>query len=349
MDKCYSLTYKGKTYTSKDGFELLSQDEFDSIKKLWYTLPSWSEIESEILKLKYGGTCISKITKYYFRNLMDDTVKYFDKWCINDVFNYLPLLSVIIDKIKRNETFFNIEKMTLDKCVDKWFSLGSKGIVGKVAQFPISICDYILNTYNVNNVWYDYSCGWGSRLTCALKNGVNYYGTDPNYKLTEVLNTYQKDFKSVYDTYNEVHIYTMGSEFFIPELENKVGLCFSSPPYFNLEKYACGKQSYVEGITSYDAWRDDYLEPTIQNCYKYLIDDGYFIINVKNYKKFPIEEDSVRLAEKNGFTYIKTEDLYLNKNFSRPTGKSDERITITEPMFVFKKGNPKIKSKVDLW
>ena len=326
----------------------LSEEEWNDLKLNVYKLPQYKDVVNEMWKIHYGGTIINTITDFYFRNLMNDCIRHSAVYSVNEVMN-TNLLCAYVKYIvsDRRKSFFMSNSDDIYHAFKTYFAMAGSGLGASVGQFPLETIQYLLDTYNVNNKYYDFSCGWGCRLTGALSHNIDYYGTDPNYLLVDKLNAYIKDWKKEIPTTSDAKIYCQGSEFFIPELENKVGLCFSSTPYFALEDYRHGNQSCKKD--SYDAWRDDYLEPTIQNCYKYLIDDGYFIINVKNYKKFPIEEDSVRLAEKNGFTYIKTEDLYLNKNFSRPIGKSGERITTTEPMFVFKKGNPKIKSKVDLW
>ena len=35
--------------------------------------------------------------------------------------------------------------------------------------------------------------------------------------------------------------------------------------------------------TSYEDWQELYLRPTFRNIKEYLIDDGYFMINIKDY------------------------------------------------------------------
>ena len=50
--------------------------------------------------------------------------------------------------------------------------------------------------------------------------------------------------------------------------------CFGCT-YYNLEDYQIGEQSYKEGL-SYENWKLNYLQPTFQNIYKYLIPGGYF-------------------------------------------------------------------------
>ena len=55
------------------------------------------------------------------------------------------------------------------------------------SNYPIKSADYIINKYNVNNNYYDFSCGWGIRLLSSLKANVNYFGTDPNPLLVKRL------------------------------------------------------------------------------------------------------------------------------------------------------------------
>ena len=87
-----------------------------------------------------------------------------------------------------------------------------------------------------------------------------------------------------------------------------MGLAFSSPPYYNLEDYKIGNQSYKIGVT-YDVWKMNYLIPTIKNIYKYLINDGFFCINIKNFKHYNLVEDVRIIAENVGFSFITIELL----------------------------------------
>ena len=80
------------------------------------------------------------------------------------------------------------------------------------------------------------------------------------------------------------------------------------------------------------------------NIYKYLIDDGYFIINVKNFGEYKLEEDVVRIAEENDFYLYEVETL---KNLKRCHGdvksvRGEKSVTFNdnlEKIFVFKKEN----------
>lgn len=308
--------------------DTLSQELYDKLKQDFYSKPSEKELNNEIANLVcQNGVKMNMIERMWFKELMSKTRIYYNKWSIEDVFEYKPLLDVFYSKTLQNKKVFTSNNL-IDN-IETAFRLGGKGIASKVANFPIQTVDEIFEKYNVNNNYYDMSCGWGARLTSSLKNKVNYYGTDPNYLLVEKLNEFVSYWKNITFTNPQIEIRCQGSEEYVKEWENKMGLCFTSPPYFYLEDYKIGNQSYKQG-TSYEEWKQNYLKPTIKNCYKYLIDSGYLIINIKDFDKYELEKDTKSICEECNFTYI--ENYYL-KNISRTksTGEfnnSDENIMV---------------------
>lgn len=328
------ITYLGKTKRFTNDFDLLSEDEYKKIVEDWYAKADRNTINEEIILFDEGGVKFSEITDYYFRDVMDDSIRTPAKWSINEVMANRELVSAVVGKIKRNPAFFTSKSMTDN--IDSYFRVGSDGTAIKVCQFPPKIVDYILYEYNVNDNYYDYSCGWGARLAGALKNRVNYFGTDPNYNLFDRLNTFASDYSKLMRTKTSVDIRCQGSEVFVDEWKGKMGLAFSSPPYFCLEDYRVGKQSYVSGETSYQDWLDKYLEPTIQNIYEYLTDDGYFVCNIKNFEKYKMESDTVRLSENNGFELYKVDSLKNTKRVSGFNGNNDDvMLDVDENIYVF--------------
>ena len=328
------ITYLGRTKKFTNDFDLLSETEYNEIVAKWYEKADRDTVNEEILLFDEGGIKFAEITDYYFRDVMDDSIRSGAKWSINEVMSSRELLSSVVGKIRRNPKFFT--SPTLVENIDTYFRVGSDGTAIKVCQFPTKVADYILYEYNVNGNYYDYSCGWGARLACSLKNRINYFGTDPNYKLVECLNKFTKDYTKLMRTTTGVEIRCQGSEDYVPEWENKMGLAFSSPPYFCLEDYRTGKQSYIAGETSYDSWLKNYLEPTIQNIYKYLVHDGYFVCNIKNFDKYKMEDDMVKLACDNGFVLYKVDKLKQGKRVSGFTGDTDDiMLDVNENIYVF--------------
>lgn len=340
------INYLGKHYKSETPFPLISQEEHSEIKEMWYKKPNKEEVLYEMAGLRHGSIKMPLITKYYFRRLMDNTVVYRCKWSINEVMQSREVLSMFVDRIKNNKKVFDSDNICDN--IDTAFRLGGSSVAKKVAQFPLATVDYILEKYNINNNWYDYSCGWGARLAGALKNRVNYYGTDPNYLLVDKLAEFDQDYKNTQMKGmkpTSTHIKCQGSEKFVPEWENTIGLAFSSPPYFLLEDYKIGEQSYKEGV-SYQMWLDNYMLPTFKNIHKYLIDEGFFIVNIKDFGGYTLEKDTIDCAEKAGF-YLKT--IETLKNSARPAsigGGKYKIVDVDENIYVFcKKGfNPCTKT-----
>lgn len=258
---------------------------------------------------------------------------YYNKWSIAEVLECKDLVSSLVARTQYNKKVYP-DSDPLIKKIETAMRLGGKGVCSKPANFPIKTVDAVLSKYNVNNIWYDFSCGWGDRLMGALKNKVNYLGTDPNYLLTERLDQLAKDYKAVNGLNRGIiKIRTQGSEVFVPEWENKVGLAFSSPPYFYLEDYKIGNQSFKEGV-SYEDWKENYLRPTIKNIKRYLVDNGNFLLNINNFLNYNLVEDTKNIAEQEGFKFIENYRLENIKRCKSTQGFNDN----SENIMVFRKG-----------
>lgn len=339
--KLYPIHYLGKTYNTtihKD----LTDEEFEQVRKEYYTKPDFEDVKKQFLKIQLGGVKIDKITNYYVKDLMAKVRVYYNNWTIEEALNYKPLIEFFAGKCDSNKKVYP-DTLSLGKKIETAFRLCGFKTASKPSNFPIKTIDEILNNYNINGNYYDYSCGWGSRLLSSLRHNINYFGTDPNYLLCDRLKQMSKDYKDTCKIGTKVDIRSIGSEVFIPEWENTIGVAFSSPPYFSLEDYGIGNQSYKPGM-KYIEWIETYLVPTIQNIHRYLIEDGYFLINVNNYKECEhLVQDVKDNIITNGFTLIDTLPL---KNITRVSGHrhNDRDNTIAfhdndERIMVFKKSD----------
>jgi len=161
---------------------------------------------------------------------------------------------------------------------------------------------------------YDYSAGYGGRLLGISGSSMsyNYTAVDPNTETIEYLN-YLND--CIYDTLGRRgRLYKNVSEAYEPE---DVDLAFSSPPYFNLEKYSDEPTQCMNQFTTLDEWFDGYVVPTMTNIYRGLNDDGVFATNIADYKvgkdrEFKVCDRWIATAEKLGFKYQQTIKMMLN-------------------------------------
>jgi hypothetical protein len=188
---------------------------------------------------------------------------------------------------------------------------------------------YYRYLHGSSNVVWDMSGGFGGRLLgAAASDKISHYiCTDPSSDTVEGLNVLARD------VFNWIGmrstIVKSGSEFYVPAPES-IDLCFTSPPYFDTERYSDDAgQSYL-AYPSVERWNEEFLRTTIQNCFIGLKSNAPMILNVANVKSHPnLEADTVRIAQEEGFVHEETLKLALS-NVSRGGHKY-------EPVFVFRK------------
>jgi len=196
-----------------------------------------------------------------------------------------------------------------------------------VSNFRPSAAKYIYNRYGRGGTVWDMSSGWGGRLIGFLtSNCRTYIGTDPSTKTYEGLTELSKEL----NFYGKiVSLHKLGSESFVPK-KDSLDLCFTSPPYFDTERYSDeDTQSYIRFPTEY-LWINEFMRNTLRNCYTGLKMEGRLILNIANTPKHKtIESETIRVAGEEGFELEETIKLAL----SSIAGKGIK----FEPVFIFRK------------
>ena len=223
---------------------------------------------------------------------------------------------------------------------------GRKG--GKVANFPPRVArDIYLKYFNEREResclnCLDTSSGFGSRMSAVLLSGNNYFSTDPNPKLHDKL---FECAKWMYDNgfikeNQKCELVRQGSEIFISEWEGIMDVSFTSPPYFNLEKYCDDESASTKNYDNYDLWLEYFAKPTIDNTYRYLKVGGYAMINIKNLnKKEPLYDSYFNaFSSIDGFEYVETFDLNITKKqYGLQFNNEKGEIKNQEPIMCFRK------------
>jgi len=161
---------------------------------------------------------------------------------------------------------------------------------------------------------YDYSAGYGGRMLgiTSSKMGYCYTGIDPN---TETFANLQYLASLITEAYGrKATLNCDTSENFEPI---DVDLAFSSPPYFNLEKYCDEPTQCMVRCTTLDDWFELYAVPTMRNIHKGLNSDGVFATNIADYKSYGNKEYFVvdrwiDTAEQMGFQHQGIIKMMLN-------------------------------------
>jgi hypothetical protein len=219
--------------------------------------------------------------------------------------------------------------------------------------------------------------GWGSRLVSALavcsnpilkSTKVHYFGTEAN---SSILNRY----KMIVSFWKEYINPNINFELYHPEpilpyedifqdkvfknMEGKFDLIFTSPPYYNAEKYSNDiEQSYIR-YTNYDeeneySWKKNFLIPLFQNTYTLLKVGGEFWLNIADtgvsnkigLNKIPLKSDSITISKGVGFHYKSRYKISMPTHANFQKGNSSESTDLllldgkrrkAEPLFHFVK------------
>tara|TARA_R110002096_G_scaffold289955_1_gene484223 strand:- start:381 stop:1427 length:1047 start_codon:yes stop_codon:yes gene_type:complete len=330
QQKKTKITYLDKTFTTTH-FLNISDAKCAELRGQFYSKPSINKVNEQFTKLANGGKMVDKIVDYYLKGVMSKARLSTSKWSIDEFFKCNDLIRFAYGKIKNCSEFYKSTDTDI-KNIKMVLRLSPSGTAAKVSNFPYKTMIQILDKYNVNNNYYDFSCGWGVRLLATLSHKINYFGTDPNSELVPQLQSMGDDFKNITGCGNSVDIRCIGSENLVTDWVNKIGLAFSSPPYFDLEYYNIGEQSINNN--NYQEWLGKYWENTVNNIDKYLINGGYFILNMKNIKKHNTLDDMCDIIKNKGFTFVENLEL---KNINRIALKN-AGVNSNEVLAVFRKG-----------
>lgn len=198
-----------------------------------------------------------------------------------------------------------------------------------VSNFRPTAARAVYEHFQASTVW-DMCAGYGGRLLGALSSTVvkNYIGSDPASETVAGLLNLADEFSF---TSTNVRILSQCAE--DVELgKDSVDLCFTSPPYFDWEKYSEeDTQSYLK-YPDIDSWCDGFLVGMFNRCRHALRPDGHLAVNIAPVKSCSdLDDRCVKAAEKVGFTLKDTWRLALSASFGSPKRGSYKY----EPIFIF--------------
>ena len=172
---------------------------------------------------------------------------------------------------------------------------------------------------------WDMSCGYGGRMLGAIAAGINYIGTDPCTATFEGLEHIKEEWS---DKKRLCELYKVGSEEFWPDAQS-IDLCFTSPPYYDWEKYSEEETQSYKKYPEVQDWIDGFLWHTMDKCHYGLKSGGILAMNVANTKRIKnFEEVTVRIAKEIHYKHIDTWRLQLSSQTGSPK---------YEPIFIFQK------------
>ena len=153
------------------------------------------------------------------------------------------------------------------------------------SQFKPNVAKVLYEMLGAKNVL-DFSMGWGDRLAgfYAAACTEHYVGLDPrveNHPIYDEQRAFYEKNLGFFESKKKTNFYTSPAEDFdFTQYPEHFDLVFTSPPYFNVEKYSqSDTQSWVryKGI---DGWNKNFLHKTLGNIIPSLRVGGVMAINI---------------------------------------------------------------------
>lgn len=204
------------------------------------------------------------------------------------------------------------------------------------SQFKPSVAKAIYDYFEGENI-IDLCAGWGDRLAgfYASKKGKSYFGIDPN---TTITNNYKRQIEC-YETicHKEAEV-ICGCAEDDSVVYPKSDLIFTSPPYFNTERYSeDSTQSYIK-YQKLQIWLESFLFKSIKKSFDSLCKSGHLILNISDVYSdgqiLSICEPMIKYAEELGFKHVDTFGMRMTK---RMNSTIEGTGIFCEPIYIFEK------------
>jgi len=207
------------------------------------------------------------------------------------------------------------------------------------SQFKPSVAKYVYDNFAGKGRVLDFSAGWGDRLAgfYASNQTSKYVGIDPNKSVFDVYSQQSELYRSLVSDKKDVSFINSPAE--DVKLDEEFDLIFTSPPYFDLERYSKDDSQSWKRYKKKDAWLDGFLFKTIGSFWNNLSNGGYLIINIADvYSHHQIQKmcDPMNdfIAKLNGSSYVGAIGMRMAQ---RPNSKVKSQHTLCEPMWIWKK------------
>ncbi|HEY0395442.1 MAG TPA: hypothetical protein VGD01_13170 [Candidatus Elarobacter sp.] len=173
------------------------------------------------------------------------------------------------------------------QCVRSSFRIAA---AGRVANFrPVIARRLVQSLCREHGTVLDFSAGYGGRLFGALSLPVHYIGIDAHpmqilglTRMLEILSPRMPGSGEVIHGGAEDIMRRMG--------RGSIDMVLSSPPYFNLERYADDRMQSAVRYRAYEEWLNSFLDCLLRESYRVLRRGGVLALNVANVPGYPIAD-----------------------------------------------------------
>jgi hypothetical protein len=170
-----------------------------------------------------------------------------------------------------------------------------------VSNFRPTVAQAVFDRFSSpNDTVVDFSAGYGGRLLGALARKRRYIGIEPCAAQVAGLRQMMEHLEAA----GSAEILAGCAEDVMTQLPSGcAALVFSSPPYFNWEKYSLdASQSFVRHAT-FEAWKAGFLEPVLLQSERVLRPGGHVVLNISGGRRKPDAGDVKVISQAVGLVY----------------------------------------------
>lgn len=202
-----------------------------------------------------------------------------------------------------------------------------------VSNFRPTVAKYIYETYGVpNGRVLDPCAGYGGRLFAAMVSGMDYIGVDPDARQIAGNEKMAADIIRLSDGHCTRPL-LIDKPFEDLDLVYEYDLVFTSPPYFDKEKYSYEpSQSFIR-YPKYDVWVARFLTALIKKSYGALKPGRVFAINVAGDQ---LAADTVRIGTDVFGTAPEVKWMRLSKLLGKGVDKHSTKFKL-EGIYIWRK------------
>ena len=345
LDGMYSWSKYLKNDTSENDIDFFKRWKTNINKDIGWFLES-TDIPKSVGSKGKVYLPMSKTKSLKIKGILDD-------YSFRNVLDY-----DLDEKTGYNVRFYKKSEKIIPKILQV-FRIGMSS--SPAVNFPVLTSRWIYEEFlnGGENIVWDSSSGWGSRLLgslCSNKN-IHYVGCDPNSRNLGCYEKLGQLYQKEVGTDNTFEIYYTGSETLhdnetFKKYKGNLDLVFTSPPYFNKELYSRDEEQSVLRFTDYQSWLDGFLKRTIETSFEYLKPKSFLILNVadvrmgaNDFDYLPLEQDTITLGIQTGFKYKGQYQMTMSRMVGNDLSsvknkwfnQTENKIAKTEPILIFQK------------
>ena len=208
------------------------------------------------------------------------------------------------------------------------------------SQFKPSMDKAIYTEFNSVDVL-DFSSGWGDRLCgfYATEGTRSYIGIDPNSRLHP---SYAEQIKAYRNVSGEKKVEMHCATAETIELKAEcVDTVFTSPPYFNIERYSEEATQSYKKYKKLDDWLELFLYKSLSTAWSALKPEGHMIINISDvYSNHTVNKicDNMNsyIEHQLGGSYVGGLGMQMSQRPNSGAVKNKEGVFV-EPLWVWSK------------